>query len=73
MCVMIDWRGERMISTQGELAEVTSTWRVRRHLGESPFEPKTCLCPVDVSSVLSLEDVKWRRTDGIPEYEVWLP
>jgi hypothetical protein len=70
MCVLIEWQDKGIISTQGELADVTSEWRVRRHLGASPFEPDTCLCPVDVASVLSLEDVAWQRNDGIPEYEV---
>ena len=71
---MIDWKGERMIDTQGGLADVTSRSRVVRHLDDGPYEPEVCLCPVDVRSLLlSLENVEWRHDNGIPEYVVTRP
>jgi hypothetical protein len=71
MCVAINWKGER-VATQKELTDKVGRDIVESALGDSPYEPEVCLCPVDVPTVLKKAGVGWVRSI-LPEYKVGTP
>jgi hypothetical protein len=70
MCVMIDWRGKKMVDQQGQLGRHVSTIVLKDGHPSRTRDDDACLCPVDVPATLDGAGVHWERKPGIPEYEV---